>query len=125
MPVSPHLSRVGPFHALQTHALWSGACVALLGHPLTVGSAERSHALGPGLVHAHGRAADVGRIHARAHVAGERRGSSGSRLVHELAVVGLVWSHLERGTHLENNTSPVSRHRVYYGLRNQPAFVIE
>ena len=97
---SAHLPRVGPLHTLHAHALRPGPGVALLlGHPLAVGP-ERPHALGPGLVHPHGRAAHVGSVHARAHVPREGPRAPGTGLVHELAVVRLVGSHLEGGTHL-------------------------
>lgn len=99
MSRSSHLPRVGSLHALHAHALGPGACVALLGHPLAV-TWERPHALASGLVHPHWGPAHIGGIHARAHVPREGRRATGSRLVHELAVVCLVWSHLERGTHL-------------------------
>lgn len=100
-----YLPWVLPLHALHWHPLWPGAWVRLLGHPLAV-APEGSHALGTRLVHAHGRAAHAGRVHAAptaahgVHVARQGWWSPpGPRLVHELATV-LVGSHLERGTHL-------------------------
>lgn len=98
---STHLPRVRSFHALHAHALRPGSCVPLLGHPLAMGS-ERPYALAPGLVHSNGRPTHVGCIHACAHVSRERWRATGPWLVHELAVVRLVWCHLEGGAHLEN-----------------------
>lgn len=109
--MSTHLSRVRPLHALHAHALLPRPCVGpLLRHPLAVGP-EGTHALAPRLVHSHGGPAHGGRVHATAHVPGQGRRSAGSRLVHELAVVRLVWRHLEGGAHLEDETGSV-RHRV-------------
>lgn len=98
---STHLPGVRSFHALHAHALRPGSCVPLLGHPLAMGG-ERPHALAPGLVHSNGRPTHVGCIHACAHVSRERRRAAGPWLVHELAVVRLVWCHLEGGAHLED-----------------------
>lgn len=96
-----HLPWVWSFHALHAHALRPGSCVPLLGHPLAMGS-ERPYALAPRLVHSNGRPTHVGCIHACAHVSSERWRATGPWLVHELAVVCLVWCHLEGGAHLEN-----------------------
>lgn len=104
---STHLPWVRSFHALHTHALGPGSCVTLLWHPLSV-SPKRPHALAPGLVHSHGRPAHGGCIHACAHVPREGWRAAGSWLVHELAVVRLVWCHLERGTHLEDKTGSIN-----------------
>lgn len=95
-----HLPWIRSFHSLHTHALCPGSSVPLLGHPLTMG-AKRPHDLAPGLVHSNGRPTHVGCIHACAHVSRERWGAAGPWLVHELAVVCLVWCHLKRGAHLE------------------------
>lgn len=108
-----HLSWIRPLHALHAHSLLPRPWIApLLGHPLAVGP-KGPHALAPGLVHshggaAHGGAAHGGRVHSTAHVPRKGRRSAGPRLVHELAVVPLVWRHLEGGTHLEDETSSVS-----------------
>lgn len=110
---STHLPWVRSFHSLHTHALRPGSCIGLLGHPLAVGP-ERPHALAPGLVHTHGGPTHVGCIHACAHVPREGRRAAGSWLIHELAVVRLVWSHLERGTHLEDKMDSINR------LNNKP-----
>lgn len=108
---STHLPWVWPFHALYTHALRPGSCIALLGHPLAV-RIERPHALAPGLVHSHGGPAHVGWVHATAHVPRHGRRAAGSLLVHELAAVRLVWSHLERGTHLEDKMGSIIQLQV-------------
>ena len=123
---SAHLPRVGPLHTLHAHALRPpGPGVALLlGHPLAVGP-ERPHALGPRLVHPHGRAAHVGSIHARAHVPREGPRAPGTRLVHELAVVRLVGSHLEGGTHLAVGREGRSRSRFMYFRTQSRCFVNE
>lgn len=102
---STHLPWVWSFHALHAHALRPGSCVPLLGHPLAMGS-ERPYALAPRLVHSNGRPTHVGCIHACAHVSRERWRATGPWLVHELAVVCLVWCHLEGGAHLENKKRP-------------------
>lgn len=96
-----HLPWVRSFHALHAHALRPGSCVPLLGHPLVMGS-KRPHALAPGLVHSNGRPTHVGCIHACAHVSRERWRAAGPGLVHELAVVCLVWRHLKGGAHLKD-----------------------
>lgn len=106
-----HLPGVRSLHALHTHALGPRPCITLLGHPLAV-SPEGPHALAPGLVHSHGGPTHGGRIHACAHVPREGWGSAGSWLVHELAVVRLVWCHLERGAHLEDTTGSIKHRRV-------------
>lgn len=98
---STHLPWVRSFHALHAHALRPGSCVPLLGHPLAM-SSERPHALASRLVHSNGRPTHVGCIHACPHVSRERWRAPGPWLVYELAVVCLVWCHLEGGAHLED-----------------------
>lgn len=96
-----HLPWIRPLHPLHHHALPRASGVPLLRHSLAV-SHERAHARGPGLVHAHGRAANTGVVHGGGHSGRVHpsRGSSWARLVHELAVVGLSGAHLERRAHL-------------------------
>lgn len=95
------LARVRSLDALHTHALRPGSGVALLGHSLAM-STERTHALTSRLVHSHWRPTHIGRTHGCAHVPRKGWRAAGSWLVHELAVVRLVWCHLERGAHLED-----------------------
>lgn len=97
---STHLPWIWSFHALHTHGLRPRSRVALLRHSLAVGP-KRPHALAPRLVHSHWGTTHIGHIHSWTHVSRERWWAARSRLVHELVVVCLVWSHLERGTHLE------------------------
>jgi len=105
---SAHLPWVRPLH---THALRPGSCIALLGYPLAM-APKRPHALAPRLVHSHGGSAHAGCIHASAHVPRVGWRAAGSWLVHELAAVRRVWSHLERGTHLENKMGAINHLRV-------------
>lgn len=106
-----HLPWVRSFHALYTHALSPGTCIALLWHSLAM-CPKRPYALAPGLVHSHWRPAHVSGIHACAHVPRKGWRATGAWLVHELAVVRLIWSHLERGTHLQDKMDPIKYLRL-------------
>lgn len=106
-PISSHtyLSRVWPLYALNRKGLGPGAWVGLLGHPLPV-CAKGADAGWSGLVHAHGRAAHARGCHASCHAGRVHAAPHGGRpprpgLVHELAVIRLGGTHLERGTHLQ------------------------
>ena len=99
------LSRVWPLYALNRKGLGPGAWVGLLGHPLPV-CAKGADAGWSGLVHAHGRAAHARGCHASCHAGRVQAAPHGGRpprpgLVHELAVIRLGGTHLERGTHLQ------------------------
>lgn len=61
------------------------------------------HSRSSSLVHAHGRPAHVRVVHGRCHAGWiyPSRGTSWTRLVHELVVVGLSRAHLEGRAHLE------------------------
>lgn len=97
-----HLSWIRPLHPLHGHALSRSRWVTLLRHPLAVRS-KGPHSRSSSLVHAHGRPAHVRVVHGRCHAGWiyPSRGASGTRLVHELVVVGLSGAHLEGRAHLE------------------------
>lgn len=108
-----HLSRVWPLYALNGKGLGPGARVGLLGHPLPM-CAKGADAGRPGLVHAHGRAAHPGGCHASRHACRVHAAPHGGRppwpgLVHELAVIRLGGTHLERGTDLQREKKKKKR----------------
>lgn len=108
-----HLSWVWSFHSLHTHALRAGPSVTMLGHPLAMGP-KWPHALASGLVHSHWRPTNVGCIHAWNHASRQRWRATGSGLIHELAVVCLVWPHLEGGAHLQQRMGSNTSHESAY-----------
>lgn len=124
-----YLSWVGPLYALNRKGLGPGAWVGLLGHPLPM-CAKGADARWSGLVHAHGRAAHPRGCHASCHAGRVHAAPHGGRpprpgLVHELAVIRLGGTHLERGTHLQREKKKKKKNKMPHALKVQGGKVRE
>lgn len=112
-----HLSWIRPLHSMHGDALPWPPWVPLLRHPLAVRS-KGPHSRSSGLVHAHGRPANVRVVHGGSHACWihPSGGASWSWLVHELVVVGLSGAHLEGRAHLQAKCEISALNRITFAF---------